>query len=331
MTDKLNPREQGGFGEEGVSVAPRWLAASVMFAAVAGFVGLAWYAYNAGTRSIEETELQLVEADSSPVKEKPEDPGGMKFPNQDKSIFDAMAGDTKVQQVERVLPLPEEPLPQAEAKTWINDKLAAKPPAEPVPPSVADGIKSAEAAGKAMEANARTAGSISPAAGEAAPAEEPAGVTVTVTEMTPEMMEGKDKAPPAKVELKKHEPAAAKEQEAPIAPKVEDISPAAAPAAAAEEKPAEKKAAAKPKAAAARKSGSVVQLGAYRSEAEAKKSWDKLKAKHGEISKGDPNIVKADLGEKGVFFRLRVSVLDPKEVCEKLTAKGQPCMVVGGK
>src|SRR5690606_18973570 len=65
----------------------------------------------------------------TPIKEKPADPGGMQFPNQDKTIFDTFNGNATptAQNVERILPSPEEPMSKdldtSETSTWINNKL----------------------------------------------------------------------------------------------------------------------------------------------------------------------------------------------------------------
>ncbi len=93
-------------------------------------MALAWYAYHAGTQSTKDEDLLVVEADKTPMKEKPLDPGGMKFPNQDKTIFETFS-NAQPPKVERVLPAPEEPLPQEmpirpETTTWMNDKAQSR-------------------------------------------------------------------------------------------------------------------------------------------------------------------------------------------------------------
>jgi hypothetical protein len=72
----------------------------------------------------------------------------------------------------------------------------------------------------------------------------------------------------------------------------------------------------------------MVQLGAYGSSAEAKGAWKKLQGVAKELASATPDIQKADLGSKGVFYRLRVATSDPKALCQKFTAKNKPCIVV---
>ena len=116
----------------------RWLPGVVVVSALTGFSVLAWYAYTTSTQSSNEEDLIVVEADKTPMKEKPLDPGGMKFPNQDKTVFETFSNGTQQQpKVERVLPAPEEPLPKnidtSGTKTWVNEKLHknAKDAAQP--------------------------------------------------------------------------------------------------------------------------------------------------------------------------------------------------------
>ena len=110
----------------------RWAPLVVVLGVVAGFVTLSWYAYHAGIQSVKEEDLVVVEADKTPMKEKPSDPGGMQFPNQDKTVFETFSGNNAKQppKVERVLPVPEEPMAKekdAEASgttTWVNKDIA---------------------------------------------------------------------------------------------------------------------------------------------------------------------------------------------------------------
>ena len=88
-----------------------------------------------------------------------------------------------------------------------------------------------------------------------------------------------------------------------------------------------------PVAVAPATSGERVQLGAFRSNAEAEKNWKKIARAHSSLLKGKPHqVVRADLGSKGVFYRLRVAGFNDaeaaKELCKSLSAKGQGCFLV---
>jgi hypothetical protein len=90
---------------------------------------------------------------------------------------------------------------------------------------------------------------------------------------------------------------------------------------------------AKPAAAPASSGGggSLVQISAQRSEDAARASFKDLQAKFPQIlSRYQPNIVRADLGERGIYFRVRVgpfSGADAQRLCEDLKSAGGDCII----
>lgn len=80
--------------------------------------------------------------------------------------------------------------------------------------------------------------------------------------------------------------------------------------------------------------GHSVQLGAFGSEEEAQANWAKIRRSHLDVLDTESHkIVKADLGAKGVFYRLRVTGLASKEaagaLCKTLSARKQGCFYSG--
>lgn len=77
--------------------------------------------------------------------------------------------------------------------------------------------------------------------------------------------------------------------------------------------------------------GFVVQLAALRDEATALSTFKKLQAKFpGELGSLASDIERADLGEKGIYFRLRAGPLNKAQaqtICTALSAQGQGCFV----
>jgi tetratricopeptide (TPR) repeat protein len=78
--------------------------------------------------------------------------------------------------------------------------------------------------------------------------------------------------------------------------------------------------------------GFLIQINSQRSEAAAWAAWNKLKERHGKLLAGRDAIVqKADLGEQGTVYRLRIKDLPTKaeavSMCEKLKAAGLACFV----
>jgi hypothetical protein len=86
-------------------------------------------------------------------------------------------------------------------------------------------------------------------------------------------------------------------------------------------------------ATAAPDAGLQVQLAAAKSEEGAMAEWNRIKTKHPELVGAlTPTVIRADLGERGVFFRLRAGILPDKPaadaLCAALTADGNACLVV---
>lgn len=78
----------------------------------------------------------------------------------------------------------------------------------------------------------------------------------------------------------------------------------------------------------------VVQIGAYRALEEAEAGWLAFVSRHADMTSGRaPDIQRADLGERGVFHRLRVAGFENREdaaaYCSQLDARGQSCLVAG--
>jgi tetratricopeptide (TPR) repeat protein len=76
--------------------------------------------------------------------------------------------------------------------------------------------------------------------------------------------------------------------------------------------------------------GWMVQLSSQRNEASAWSAWDQLSQRHSELLGGrDAAVVRAELGDRGVFYRLRVHRLDSRSeaerLCSRLKARGTNC------
>jgi hypothetical protein len=91
----------------------RLLPMLIVVVALGGFAGIVGYYYFAGA-SGSDGVVPLVKADDRPVKVRPENPGGMEVPDQDKEIYDRLgqAERNRAPTGERLLPPPETPLPR---------------------------------------------------------------------------------------------------------------------------------------------------------------------------------------------------------------------------
>lgn len=89
----------------------------------------AWFAVDRWWPADENGEIPLVRAPSGPVKVKPDDPGGMAVPNQDKLVYDRMGTTGSVPEAERLLPPPETPLPAPKSAPIPAPSAIPEPPA----------------------------------------------------------------------------------------------------------------------------------------------------------------------------------------------------------
>lgn len=101
-------------------------------------------------------------------------------------------------------------------------------------------------------------------------------------------------------------------------PKVE--APPKAPKAAAPETPSP-----------AGESSVALQIGAYKSDAEASAAWASFSRKHPMVAAYRSSVKKVDLGDKGIWYRLRVGTFEDKAAavafCDKLKADGGNCFL----
>jgi cell division septation protein DedD len=78
--------------------------------------------------------------------------------------------------------------------------------------------------------------------------------------------------------------------------------------------------------------GYTLQIGAYKSDAEARAAWNIYQSRHAALVSGyRPDVQRADLGDKGVWYRLRIAGFADHEValalCDRLKADGGGCFL----
>lgn len=78
--------------------------------------------------------------------------------------------------------------------------------------------------------------------------------------------------------------------------------------------------------------GWSVQISSQKQEDAAWSMWKKMQSKHASLLRPhEANVIKADLGDRGIFFRLRVTGLDDKsaasKLCKRLKKRGTSCFV----
>ena len=304
----------------------------VTLGAFAGLAVLAWFAYQEGKSPTSEEDVPVIKADQEPFKRAPENPNSEEGTHTDKEVYNSYSSDKPAVDTKKAQAMPdsERPIDRSFLKQFAgkgeDEGSAVKQE------SVTFGDKKAEAAKPTPAADAPLEAKPLPLAkaNEALPTPNTGGIEVV------KKMEAAKEEKPAARNVKKAE-AAEDEDDAAPAPaqelKKEEVkktevkkATVAKPA-----KPAEKKAATtttKPaKAATVR-----LQLGAYKSDAEATKEWKKTYAKHKALFKGLTMMVqKAEIPGKGTMYRLQAGPVKTKEaasaLCKKLAAAGQGCFI----
>lgn len=233
-----------------------------------------------GGGSTDGKNLPLIRADKTPLRVKPEEPGGMAVPNKDSTIFDTLKGQREEGEIENLLEdsgdtasvAREEVASKVEKKTEPLVDLELEE--EEVAPAVADQKIEQEAA--------------------KSPDENPSVESVIET------LKQENKIEAAKAE--------------PMAPK-----------------PVQEKTELSKPASISSDGSTYIQLAAVKSEAEASAQWTKFKSKNPELNALTMRVQKADLGAKGVFYRIQAGPLTQDKAastCSSVKSRGGNCIIV---
>jgi hypothetical protein len=288
------------------SAVRRFLPAVLASVAIVGFAGAVWYAYSTGVREGSEFAAPTLKPDG-PSKVAPKNPGGQQIANQDKLVYGKIDKSGETRKVERLLPPPENPLPAPIAKKTPPPPLPAPKLEVPKTPPTSE----LPATPKATAPPAPPAPQINSGQPKAEKPSDKTSAASKLATITPSAGQKAAKQSPSP----KPGPAAPK-------PAQQVATKAAAPLRA-------PKAAAKPDPA----TGYRIQIGSLRSEEAAKKAWESHLKKHGPVlSKLTLLVKRAELGKKGVYFRVQAGPLENKEaakrICDELKRKKIGCFVV---
>lgn len=237
------------------------------------FGAVVYVAYQQGRTQGDRGAPPVIVAEKGPIRVEPENPGGVTVPDQDKLIYERIAGSSA------------EP---------TESGLAA-------PPETPQDIPASEPVGG--EAATLEAGAV--------PIESPGAAEEGDTALAVD-----DGAAPSAEQVEAEK--AAKEQAAALTSQIEAIDPGAADAAAV--------------TASATAGAFVVQIGAFKQDAEAAGQWQAFKKRNSDLTSAlKPDIKRVDLGNKGVWYRLRVGPFETKQnavaFCEVLKTRGAQCNV----
>jgi hypothetical protein len=331
----------------------------VLTMAIVGLVVLGWIAYKEG-QGTDEGEVPLIKAEAGPFKVKPKDPGGMEISNTDKGVYDIISNtdvpdEEAALQIERVVPMPEEPMAREEMNPLYEPEDTPLYQFEGVGSVEQEGVPQIVMPGEEGQVPAvdLVPEDVSPSPEQHAEAmpdfateapkvvlpeeDEVAAITqdnkesdkyVPIPRRAPmsvkkiELEEAVEEAPKEVKTTKQPEKKTSKEVEKKIAalpiPKSMQY---------------KQKREAKKHTASVNSGGYKVQLGSYRSESQAKDGWKMLSRKFSrDLRTLDYNVEKANLGAKGVFYRLQAGPLSSdskaRSICKTLIAQKQGCIVV---
>ncbi|HLZ67654.1 MAG TPA: SPOR domain-containing protein [Aliidongia sp.] len=258
--------------------------------------GAIYFAYNKGKQAGGATggAVPLIRADQDPTKKKPDDAGGS-TPDQDKLVYNP--NDPNGAKVERLLPPPEQPLPKP-APTPAPGALEDLPVQNIAPAAAPQAAPPTAAAGVAtnnasQQANATGLMTAPPGAKAVAGIEIPPA------------------PPPQTVQTPSGKPVT-------LAPPQTAARPVPAPT---------------PAPAAAAGGPLRVQIAATKDEASARAEFARLQKAHADLLGNlSATVVKADLGDKGTFYRIQAGPIADKAQADKLCTQLKPlgigCIVV---
>jgi cell division septation protein DedD len=119
-----------------VNLKSKLMAAVIVVLSLLSVALLLWYGYKNFTSS--DDTVKLITADKAEKKIKPQNPGGMEFPDMDKDVFNKFSSETKTSKVERILPAPEEPVTKKELDPNATEEKANPEVAKELAPEQSD-------------------------------------------------------------------------------------------------------------------------------------------------------------------------------------------------
>ncbi len=319
------------------------VAAGVLFVAALVLAAVIFFTYPG---SDDADTVPVIQADARPFKVIPEDPGGMAIPHRDSTVFSSLRNSREADEV-RVENLfadeeNEEPMPRSQLFAGLNteDEMNEIDPAAGTEELLDEGVSGEEdlfgdmkeeAAGEFAATRKATQDSMETTAdaiAEEAAAEEEAFEKVELIQPKEETAEAASTASPI---AKKAEPV---KEEAPVMEARLEMKPEPAPAPKPEQKMAALKETPKPDMVTGQTEGThYVQIGAVKSAAAAESGWGAYQKEYSPVLSGmDHRIQRADLGDKGIYFRIQAGPLTKSKadsVCSQIKAqKPGGCIIV---
>lgn len=308
--------------------ARRIITITVLLGVIGG--GLA-VAYTRPTTPMAVVEVPVIKADIVPYKQRPQQPGGMDIPHQDMEVYRELEGKTQLEAKpgeEKMLPTSESPLPEhingqvqtdfsaPTIMTTPKTELLTGVPVQQNEPDLRTSIPNSE---PALPQVAQAAAS--PVA-MSSDMQVPAASVIK----TPDIKQ-KSVVEPAGQSLETHNEKAIDS----LANKNNSVSQKS-PEVKQGEKTAESFAATLAKVTTPAKTKSVVQFASLPNQEQAKLLLNKLAKQYASLLDGaELRIVRADLGGKGIYYRIQSAPVTPDQanhICAALKQQHAGCFIV---
>lgn len=292
--DRFGPGTAYEEPRSGVSGLVKTAVAVVAVLAVVAFAWVIWIAYDEGVRTGAAKTVPVISADTSAIKRKPAEPGGLPIPHQDTLVFNRLAPGQSDEPVERLLPQPEAPIVRPVRESVEPPAKSIAPTAPPADSEVATALTP-----KLVEP--------APSPPSAAPPDPAEIIAKTPPAAPPPPAELTTKTPPA--ELTTKTPAAEVAAKTPPPPPAAKPAPATAPGA-----------------------GWSIQLISLSSREDAEKVWSRLQKANNDVLGSLELRVRSVKLDKGTFYRVQAGPLPDRaaadSLCGKLKSRKQDCLVV---
>jgi len=283
----------GGEDDEDIEGSRLPLLIVIALLVLAAFGAVVWLAYQRGVAQGHSEAPRIIAAEPGPAKVAPTNPGGTPTPYTGLKIY-------------------QQPAPDGADAAAPSPAATPPPAAKPVPtakPTPATTAAAPATAGPAATPKPTATAMAAPPAAKpapAAPATKPAAAPAKPTTVAT--------AAPLKLTPAPEENTVAPSKPAAPAPvKAATATPPAAPA------------------PAPVPSGVLLQIGSYKSQAEAEAAWTAYKARHASlVGSMSSSVQSADLGARGTWYRLRIAAGSHDEaaaLCQKLKAEGGACIL----
>jgi hypothetical protein len=308
---------------------------------LAAFAGVVWVAYNQGVKEGQRGNPPILSAQSGPTRIIPDAPALASESGPDKSM-ERLSGDAQPPSEAQLMPQPEEPRPLPSPQD-VTTAVAPPPPAAaitaPTPATTPTTAARPDAEHPGLDTTVSPVGPLPQSANQI--------VNNQTTHTAPPSSASEDLTPalpPAATTTPAPKPAKPKPAK-PVASAVPAL-PSAPPAVTATEQngeggplvtsPETQTASLETPPSIAAGGPIAIQLGSFPTDVLAASSWSRIKTSNAAVlGEYSPKFQRAEVEGKGTWYRLQVTGFADKaaaqEVCNKLKANGQACIITTAK